>query len=252
MAEKSYPWGGTSIGDATLAPYSDDAWSDLWQVLFLRDRTLQGVLAEYLNELAVSGTSSPVNVATGGSVVDGKVYLSDGAVAVAIPTPGGSTRIDYIVLRKDWTAQTVRITRIAGAEGGGAPSLTQSDGSLWDVPLATVSITTGGVITVTDKRNMVAARIGPPPYIPLSIDASKAPMSGVTAAAQQQIESSGAGTQKPVITELLFVTGTNNGRIWEFQLPRVAGTLKLKVFYRMSTSSGSKSLKLDAFLAAMS
>ena len=79
-------------------------------------------------------------------------YFNTASVSVTIPTPASSTRVDYIVLRANWTAQTVRITRVAGTEGAGAPSLTQSAGTTWDIPLATVSITTGGVITVTDAR----------------------------------------------------------------------------------------------------
>lgn len=161
MTERSYPWGGTVIGDATLAPYSDDEWSDLWSLMFQQDRTSQGVLFNWLNELAVSGTATPVLVASGAALVDGKLYESDGAIAVAIPTPSGATRIDRIVLRKDWALQTVRVTRIAGVEGGGAPSVTQTDGITWDISLATVSITTGGAITVTDARTFNYSRISP-------------------------------------------------------------------------------------------
>jgi hypothetical protein len=48
--------------------------------------------------------------------------------------------------------RTVRITRIAGIEGAGAPAITQTAGTTWDIPLAQVSITTGGAITLTDQR----------------------------------------------------------------------------------------------------
>jgi len=47
---------------------------------------------------------------------------------------------------------TVRIAKINGVEGGSAPALTQTDGTKWEISLAQVSITTGGVITVTDER----------------------------------------------------------------------------------------------------
>lgn len=155
MTETSLPWGGTTTGHATQAPYSDDEWSDIWRKLFTQDRTTQGVLRDYANELAVSGATSPVAVATGLALVDGKVYENDAQVDIAVPTPGGATRIDRIVLRKDFAAQTVLITRIAGAEGGGAPAITQNDGVTWDIQLAQVSITTLGNITVTDERDFV-------------------------------------------------------------------------------------------------
>lgn len=152
MTETSRPWGGTTVGDATLAPYTADAWTDMWRKLFLTDRTTQGVIKGYGNELAVTGSASPVAVNTGAAVVDGNFYENDASLNVAIPTPAGSTRIDRIVLRKGFSAQTVRITRIAGVEGGGAPAVVQIDGTTWDVPLYQVSITTGGVITLTNER----------------------------------------------------------------------------------------------------
>ena len=161
MAERSWYWDGTTIGDATIAPYdSDTDFGDIWRYLFTQDRTLMGIIEGVLNELAVSGAASPVSVATGAALVDGLFYLNDAVVSVTVPTPAGATRIDRIVLRKSWAAQTVRVTRIAGVEGGGAPALTQSDGVTWDVPLAQVSITTLGAITVTSERVIARSPLG--------------------------------------------------------------------------------------------
>src|SRR3990167_10954137 len=112
MAELSKPWAGIVTGDA--GPYSDEDWSDIWRKLFQVDRTTEGVVRGYANQLAVSGTSSPIAVATGAGMVDGKFYENDTAASVAMSTPAGGTRIDRIVLRKSWSAQTVRITRIKG------------------------------------------------------------------------------------------------------------------------------------------
>jgi hypothetical protein len=156
MTETSYPWAGEATGDA--GPYSDDQWTDLYRALFTRDRSSEGVLrpsdSEGLDDLEVSGVASPVDVASGEAIVDGKFYMNDDVVEVAIPTPTANPRIDRIVLRKDWTSQTVRVTRIEGTESAtpSAPAITQTDGSAWDIPLAQVHITTGGVITVTDER----------------------------------------------------------------------------------------------------
>lgn len=158
MTEISLPWAGQSVGDA--GPYSDDDWSDVWRKLFVQDRAVQGIIRDYLDELAVSGVTSPVDVETGAAIVDGKFYENDAAATIAVPTPSVSTRVDLIVLEKDFAAQTVRITREAGTEGAGAPSIVQTDGTTWQIPLAQASITTGGVITVTDARTFV--------YSPLS------------------------------------------------------------------------------------
>lgn len=153
MTEFSYPWSGTATGDC--GPYSDDQWSDMQQVLWQLNRAEDGVVGLEDNELLVTGTASPVAVATGKGLADGKFYKNDASVNVVIPTPTTNTRIDRIVLRKSWSAQTVRITRIAGTEGGSAPALVQTDGTTWDVPLAQASITTGGIITVTDERRFL-------------------------------------------------------------------------------------------------
>ena len=160
MTEKSRPWDGTATGDATEAPY--DAPTEFAEILMAIAQAAKlsnkgGVFKEVDNALAVSGTSSPVAVNTGQAMVWGTWYKNDASVNVAIPTPAGSTRIDRIVLRKSWSSQTVRITRIAGTEGGAAPAMTQVAGTTWDVPLATVSITTGGVITVTDAREYLSS-----------------------------------------------------------------------------------------------
>lgn len=159
MTERSRFWGGTTIGDATVAPY--DAETEFAQVLMslseangiTTDRSC--VFRDELAKLIVTGAASPVAVGTGRALVYGTWYENDAGVNVAIPTPAASTRIDRIVLRKDWVAQTVRITRIAGVEGGGAPAITQTAGVTWDMPVAQVSITTGGVITITDERDFI-------------------------------------------------------------------------------------------------
>ena len=150
MTEASQVWAGTVTGDA--GPYTDDQWSDMYRALFQSDRTTQGIIDGHLNELVVTGATSPVAVDTGAALVDGKFYENDASLNVTIPSPAGATRIDRIVLRKSWSAQTVRITRIAGVEGGAAPAITQNDGVTWDVKLYQVSIAVGGAITLTDER----------------------------------------------------------------------------------------------------
>lgn len=152
MAESSIFWENNNVGDGTSGGYSQARFVGWLRALFAKSANRGGVSPDYLNELAVAGTSSPVTVATGAAICYGFYYENDASLNVNIPTPSVSTRIDRIVLRVDWTAQTVRVTRVAGSEGGSAPSLTQVAGTTWDVPLAQVSITTGGVITVTDQR----------------------------------------------------------------------------------------------------
>ncbi len=154
MTERSFYWGGTSIGDATDSPYDNDEFSDIWRKLFTVDRTLQGIIEGYENELAVTNPSGLIiAIDTGAALVDGKFYESDAFRNFSRSAPAVLTRIDRIVLRKSWASQTVRLVVRVGTEGGGVPNLIQNDGTLWEIPIAQVSITTGSVVTITDERN---------------------------------------------------------------------------------------------------
>jgi len=159
MAEKSVMWTTGATGDGA-SEYTQAEVIRWLRQTFLSDNSDEGVLKNYDNELEVTSASSPVAVNTGAAYVYGFPYWNTSSENVAIPTPSGATRIDRVVLRAGWVAQTVRITRVAGTEGlGTPPALTQSDGVTWDIPLAQASITTGGVITVTDERVFVHPNI---------------------------------------------------------------------------------------------
>lgn len=164
MTERSRPWDGTTTGDATDAPYdAGTEWAELLRAgVFGADLATDkgGVLmgATGFGDYAASTPSAnTTRVASGLGWVQGTWHRSDANVDVAIPTPSVSTRVDRIVLRKSWAGQTVRITRIAGTEGSGAPAMSQSFGVTWDVPLWNVSITTAGTITYSDQRRGVGA-----------------------------------------------------------------------------------------------
>jgi hypothetical protein len=153
LAELSILWETLSgVGDSNTSGYSDALMFEMLRGLLTRTSNLGGVSPQYLNKLAVTGAASPVSVASGAALCYGIPYSNSAAVSVTIPTPATQTRIDRIVLRASWAGKTVRITRVAGTEGAGAPSLVQTPGTTWDIPLAQVSITTGSALTVTDQR----------------------------------------------------------------------------------------------------
>ncbi len=168
MTEISRPWSGIVTGDA--GPYSDDQWTDVWKTLLAHVEASQGVFRDQLGELDLSSiTPSPISIAAGRALVNGIWYESDAAETIAIPTPGANPRIDRIVLRADWTLQTVRLFRIAGAEAASPvpPALVQNDGVTWDLPLWQVRITTGGVITFNrDEREFIGQ------YVPSEVSAT--------------------------------------------------------------------------------
>lgn len=161
MTERSRFWDGTSLGDATDAPYSAQEFSQVvlgllgqnntspWQRSFISFGQGYGV-----GSLLVTGAATPVSIAAGIAFVAGMWYENDASTTLAIPTPAVKPRRDRVVLRADWATQTIRLARLAGAEAATptAPALTQTFGTTWEVSLATVYVTTGGVITVTDER----------------------------------------------------------------------------------------------------
>jgi hypothetical protein len=157
MAEFSMWWttGGAGDGAATYTR-TDHA---LWSKVLASCNGLEGVAPNYLNKLAGTVTgANTVQINTGGALVDGKIYNNSAAVSVNIPSAvgGGNTRIDRIVLRADWTAQTVRITRIPGTDAASptAPAKASSAGSSYDILLYQALVDTAGTVTLTDERTM--------------------------------------------------------------------------------------------------
>jgi hypothetical protein len=86
----------------------------------------------------------------------------------------------------------------------------------------------------------------------LPVQAGIPPASGITAAGLELIESSGAGTAKPVFYQLTFDAGTDEGRMWIFQCQATPTTLKLKLKYRMASNNSSKDVVMVAQVAAIS
>jgi hypothetical protein len=155
MAEKSIFWTTGSTGDGA-SPYTQTDLIDFFRDMFVGEAfASECVLPGILGEFAVTPGSGKVTVAAGGAYLFGYPYVSTAGVDVTIPTPSANTRIDRVILRADWEARTVRIVRIAGVEGVDAPSIVQVAGTVYDVPLAQVSVTTGGAITITDQRGFV-------------------------------------------------------------------------------------------------
>ena len=169
MAETSLPWGGTATGDA--GAYSDDNWSDAWGSLFTYDRTVQGVVntarVGYTGLLEVTNPStSVIRVASGIALVDGKIYYNTANIDETLDVPLTGTNYFTVVLKKDFAAQTVRvdIKEAAGNSDGGAstavgvPVVTQTDGTTWEISLATVTTAVGPVVTITDTRTYILDR----------------------------------------------------------------------------------------------
>jgi len=159
MAEISLFWDGTVLGDC--GPYSQDDVMDRFFRAITGCTGDKGVLFGWGGGLLASGTGSPVSIATGAAYVYGMFYESDEAESVSIPTPAaGYQRYDRVVVRRDWSAQTVRLARVAGTAFSGGigsvPALTQAAGAVYEIPLALALIDDQGLITLTDQRDFAA------------------------------------------------------------------------------------------------
>jgi len=176
MTQLSLFWNGASLGDAdAYAPYelgNADVASPTMDIFFraiLNGTGNRGVLKGWTNELEPTGyygsVNSGVEIDTGGAVVFGLLYENTDIVDVDVPWPTYSTRYDRIVIRRDWDAQTARLTRIPGVEGGGIPALTQSaapDGTgIYDIPICYVDIRTDGILVCIDEREWITMSTAP-------------------------------------------------------------------------------------------
>jgi hypothetical protein len=158
MAETSFWWTTDGTGDGKIGGYTRVDHS-LWMEILAACCGKEGVAPGYGNALAAAANgANTVTVSTGGALVDGKPYNNSAPVNVNIPSASGAgnTRIDRVVLRADWAAQTVRITRIAGVDAAtpSLPAITQDSGNVYDIPICQVLVNTAGAVTVTDERVM--------------------------------------------------------------------------------------------------
>lgn len=90
-----------------------------------------------------------VSVAAGSLVACGVLVVVDTPTSITLDVQsGGNSRIDYIVLEIDWTgsqttATTIKFVKGTAASNPVAPSLTRVAGTLWQVALARVTLTSG-------------------------------------------------------------------------------------------------------------
>lgn len=109
----------------------------------MRTMRPQGVIPEStLGTLIVSAIGSmSVRVGAGEAFIQGFQYINDANVDLLIgANSSGSTRVDYVILRLNRTANTLVLAVLAGIAGAGAPALTQVSGGTWEFPLAQITV----------------------------------------------------------------------------------------------------------------
>lgn len=121
-----------------------------------------GVLDGELNKFAVTtdGSGRDLQIASGRAWLSGHFFESDAQETVTLDANAtGGTRIDRVVIRLDWTANTIDFAVLTGAAGGAVPALTQS-AVIWEIPLAQIAVANGAVnivaADITDQRTYAA------------------------------------------------------------------------------------------------
>lgn len=119
-----------------------------------------GIIPNILDqcEVVAPGTGLAVNVRSGRAWIEGHLWESDATESFALAAAHPSLpRIDRIVLRLDWTNNSIALAVLQGTPAASPvpPSLTQTS-ALWEISLAQVSIPAGataiGASNLTDER----------------------------------------------------------------------------------------------------
>jgi hypothetical protein len=110
----------------------------------------------------VSNPSSyTIRVASGGGLCANRIFLNSAnrdftttEDGTAITAPGAGSNYYRVVMQTDWATQETRLV-VLDVDTGSPPAVTQTWGTTWEVSLATIQITSAGVVTVTDTRRYI-------------------------------------------------------------------------------------------------
>lgn len=156
MTQLSRFWSGTTTGDA--GAYSDTLFADVLETFTLNAKQgssnlaiggVQDTGSSGSYALRVYQNSTPnlsVRVDKGIYWILGRYYESTAIETLNISTnSSGNTRIDSVVLSVNYSAQTIRLGIVEGTPNATpvAPTLTQTQGTLYQYRLANVTVTNG-------------------------------------------------------------------------------------------------------------
>jgi hypothetical protein len=155
MAEFSAPFDGSPI--ATELQWSRQARRWGLDGVHTNDPTATTL------KVTASGTST-VLVAVGGAFVNGFYYENSSNKTLNVPAnAGGSARVDLVVLRADMSANKVSAEYKTG--GTSAPTLTQDEAGVWEIPLAQCTVAAGASVVTSantvDRRYLTGRSVLP-------------------------------------------------------------------------------------------
>ena len=154
----------TGTGDGANS-YTQQQSNDYFRYFDLQDPATQGVALNGggLDSLEVTGTSMPLDVASGAAVCWLR-YWNDAATTVTVAPPVSDTG-GRVVLETDWATNTTRLVVLLNTVGNtAAPALTQTVGVIWQVPLASFVIDSSGDVW-TDSGKLTAGVVDERVYL---------------------------------------------------------------------------------------
>lgn len=168
MTEYGLPFDGLLTGDASKAPYSAAEWARAWQLM----HSVGASFPDYgvfkgtgngtnrpLDVLATAPVSSNVAVQIGAALVNGRFYETTAIVTLAVAAnASGNARIDTVILRLDFSLQTVRLVVKQGTPAASpVPPTMQQDAVYWEIPIADIAVA-NGFITLAQSTITYRAR----------------------------------------------------------------------------------------------
>jgi len=145
MAETSLPFENTDVSESQFAK---------WARAIVGNGIVEGLTV-------TAGSGMQTLVATGTAMVRGVFYENDASKPLTISSAPatGNTRLDLVVLRLDFTANTLLAVvknGTANTSGGTLPALTQTD-TVWEHPIEKITVAagtaaiTGGMLQALDS-----------------------------------------------------------------------------------------------------
>lgn len=139
---------------------TQDDWTTIFRKLFTPDPSKHAVLWGVDNALRVTASGTTVTIDTGAAFAYGFWYVNTSAVTKTLPSSLGGTTGHLIYLEVNWTARTVRIGQKQAPSGVATiPDTTKNIGSVYQVPLAGITLSQSGFPTVIDMRTYLEPAI---------------------------------------------------------------------------------------------
>lgn len=168
MSEFSYYHNGAAAGDAIEAPYSSELYTKVESLLNSSGESvvfpLNSKIATYTSELLCTRSGAGViRVQTGAAMVGGILFTNSANVDLNIVANNSIyARMDRVIIRVDWTAQTARVAIKTGRPAllPEPPELTQIVGDVYEMSLCRYYLASGATdVAFANETSLLDERV---------------------------------------------------------------------------------------------